>query len=273
MKHVLACLAIALGAICVTAPVAEAQRLRPNQRKKTTKKKPAPKKKASAKKRAAPKKTRRGKQPVTIPIDIGIGPAVHMITGPVQDDQQLHYGIKFSVKAIIDGALIKKNLHRVPKSYRKYARKIKEARVGHMLIPDTFFISPKNQNTGIYGVSWRPIGLDIPLLRVPRLAVGAGINLTYMYVDMDVPVDGASDPDAKENVTTHFLRPGADLQASFEVPFSKSFLVSVGWQSTFYPPQELGGEIFSLGDTDNGIWHIGQAYLKFHFRFPYSLKI
>jgi hypothetical protein len=49
--------------------------------------------------------------------------------------------------------------------------------------------------------------------------------------------------------------------------------MSVGWQSTFYPPQALGGAIFSLGDVDQSIWHIGQAFLKFHFRFPYSLKI
>ena len=71
---------------------------------------------------------------------------------------------------------------------------------------------------------------------------------------------------------THFLRPGASLGADLEFQLAKSFLVSVGWESTFYVPQELGGLGLpdSLGD---GIFHVGQAYLQLHFRFPYTTTL
>jgi hypothetical protein len=40
--------------------------------------------------------------------------------------------------------------------------------------------------------------------------------------------------------------------------------VSFGWSSGFYIPQKLGA--FAVASTDQSIWHIGQAFLKLHFR-------
>ncbi len=223
------------------------------------------KKKAPAKRPAPPKRrpapAARSKAPLEVPVDIGIGPAVHFITGPIQDDG-LHSGLKVSVQAILDAALIKQNLHRVPKKYRGMAKGLNEVRVSpSIFIPDTLFLSPKIDHTQMWGVNFRPVSIGLPLLRVPRLHIGVGLDLTYAYIDSDLPTLG----------TTHFLRPGLDATADLEIPLSTSFLVSVGWTSMFYPPQEVGGPIFALGELDQSIWHIGQAYLKLHFRFPYRL--
>jgi hypothetical protein len=93
--------------------------------------------------------------------------------------------------------------------------------------------------------------------------------LTYAYIHSDLA----------EIPTTHFLRPGLDVGAELEIPFSRSFLISLGWASGFYLPQQLGS--FGLGAADSNadvpladtLWHFGQAFLKLHFRFPYSTRL
>jgi len=217
--------------------------------------------KTAKKKKASPKKT----GPVDIPIDIGIGPAVQMVTGPVQDEQTYHTGLKISLAAVIDQALIKSQSHRIPKKYRTLASRLNEVRVRPgpvVLVPDTIYISPEQDGTSMYGANWRLLGIGIPLIQVPRLSVSTGLNVSYAYF-------GGSDTIEK----THFLRPGLDLSAGLEIPFSKSFLISVGWSSYFYPPQDIGGEIFALGEKDQSIWHIGQGFLKLHFRVPYTVQL
>lgn len=200
---------------------------------------------------------------LTVPVDVGVGPAFHMVTGPIGDDQLFHYGLKLEVRAIIDNATIRKHKNKIPKKYRKTALKIRELRVSpSIFIPDTLFISPKVDNVGMYGVVFRPLSLGLPLLHKPvRLHLGLGPLLTYAYIDDDRP---------EARGDTHFLRIGADLRADLEIPFSKSFLISIGWASQFYIPQELGAGVFDVGDLDNSIWHIGQAYVMLHFRFPYT---
>lgn len=218
-------------------------------------------KKRSTKKSSSKKSSKKQAKAATVPVDIGIGPAFHLMTGPIQDDQAPHYGLKISLEAILDKATIEANKGRIPKKYRKLASGVEEARVTpYIIIPDTLYISPKIEDVGMYGIGWRPLALGIPLIRKPRLAVGLGLDITYIYIDGEDAGLG----------TTHFLRPGLDLQADLEIPFSESFLISLGWQSTFYPPQELGGDIFAWGELEDSIWHIGQAYLMLHFRFPYE---
>jgi hypothetical protein len=263
----LACIARPTLADGVKAGVTKGSKKKPATKKKAPAKKKVVKKRRPAKKRVAKKAPakkkakKKAKKPLSVPVDIGIGPAVHFITGAIQDDGP-QYGLKLSVQAIIDQAMIKANIRRVPKKYRSMARGLKEVRISPSpFIPDTLFLSPKLENTGMWGVNFRPISIGLPLLRVPRLHIGIGLDLTYSYIYSDLPTIG----------TTHFLRPGLDATADLEIPFSKSFLISVGWASMFYPPQRLGGPIFELGDTDESVWHIGQAYLKLHFRFPYRL--
>jgi len=202
---------------------------------------------------------------VEIPVDIGVGPAAHFITGPIQDDQLVHTGLAVSVKAIISKALIKKYKNRIPEKYRDLALSVEEARISpSMFIPDTLFISPAYDNTGMYGVSWRPASVGVTLLGSPgkfQVSANTGLRLTYLFIH------SKSLPSP-----THFLRPGLDLAGAAEVPFSKTIMTSLGWSSQVYIPQTVGGSLTSIGPSRDSIWHIGQAYLKFHYRFPYKVS-
>ncbi len=219
--------------------------------------------KAPAKKKRTKKKKARKKQMVTVPINVGLGPAFHYVTGPVQRDQEVHYGVKISLAAIIDQALIQKNKHKIPKKYRKMASRIDQIRLRPgpvVLIPDTIFISPQRDQTAMYGANWKFYGVHMP---IGPLRIGTNLNLTYAHIDSENEALGE----------THFFRPGLDLNAEIEIPLSKTVLISGGWTSFFYPPQEVGGPVFALGETDQSIWHIGQAFVQLHFRIPYTTRI
>ena len=208
-------------------------------------------------------------EPVTVPVDLGIGPAMYLISGQVADDQ-LHLGLKISVQAIIDQQTLRAHPQRIPPRFRAQVLRLKEVRISpSILIPDALIISPKLRNTALYGITWRPLSLTFPLVEGDsgRLALGAGLLLTYAYLTSDLP----------ELPTTHFLRPGIDVGAELEIAFSPHFLVSAGWSSGFYVPQELGA--FGTGPLDSAealhrtLWHFGQAFLKLHFRFPYTTSL
>jgi len=199
---------------------------------------------------------------VTVPVDVGVGPAFHFVTGPIQDAQLVHYGLKLSVAAIIDKATLEANKGRIPKNYRGMVSKLAEVRFSpSIFIPDTLFISPKIDDTQMWGISWTPIGLGLTLANVPRVRLGADLRLTYAFIGSDRLGD------------THFLRPGIDLNLDVEIPITDSFLVSLGWTSQFYVPQTVGGGILDTGPFEDTVWHIGQAYLLLHFRFPYTTNL
>lgn len=201
-------------------------------------------------------------QQFTVPVDVGVGPAAFAFFGPVFEDQPIHTGLKLSVDAVLDKDWLKKNQRRVPAKYRKYAKSLDEVRISpSIFIPDALIISPKLRDTGMYGATWKPLSLGVPLTSGPaRLSVGAGLLLTYAYLHSDTLPN------------THFLRPAAEVGVDLELQLSKSFLVSLGWESAFYVPQELGG----LGLPErlrDGIFHVGQAYLQLHVRFPYTVRL
>jgi hypothetical protein len=206
-------------------------------------------------------------EPVTVPVDVGVGPATYLLTGRVADDQPLHFGIKISVQAIIDQEMIRRYQHRIPAGVRRQALRMKEVRYSpSLLIPDALIISPAVENTGVYGVTWRPISAGLTLLDGPgaRLQLAAGLLLTYAYIHSNQP----------QVPETHFARPGLDVGAELEFAPGQPVSVSLGWFSGFYLPQELGG--FGLGrgrDLADVLWHVGQAFVKLHFRFPYTTTL
>jgi hypothetical protein len=210
----------------------------------------------------------------TVPVDVGVGPAFYHGSGALfrgsSGAQVLgHYGLKVSLAAIISQEMIKANLHRVPKRYRGMASRMKGLRYRpSIFIPDALIISPKVQGTGMYGVTWRPIGINVPLYQGPaNVSLGAGALLTAAFIHSDVmTVD-----------SMFFLRPGLDLGAQVEIPFTDNFLMSFGWNWQVYIPQIVGGNFlettFSGPGLDNAVWNVAQAFIKFHVRFPYTANL
>jgi len=187
----------------------------------------------------------------------------------VQDDQLLHYGLKFSLEAIISRELRERFKSKIPRQFRGLSSKLGTIRVRPygFFIPETFFISPAINNTGMYGFNLRPIALNVPLIKTGVwFTIGVGLDITYAYLHSDDPTLFGDDG-------MHFFRPGLDATAELEIPFSSSVWISGGWASYFYIPQALNGGVFEIGEGNRHIWHIGQAFLKFHVRFPYEIRI
>ena len=141
---------------------------------------------------------------------------------------------------------------------------MKEVRyVPSAFIPHSVIISPKTRDTGMYGIAFRPLALGFALTPPPvRVGFDVGLMAKYMYMHSDTL-----------DAPMHFLRPGLEARLDVEFALSKSFLMSVGWASQVYIPQEVGGAIFAIGDLNNSLWHIGQAYLMLHFRVPYTHQL
>jgi len=202
---------------------------------------------------------------VEVPVDIGVGPAGHWITGPVAAEEPVIGGLVFSIEAVLDKKTIRKFKKRIPREYRKMVLQMDEIRISHPLIPDTFWIHPSGitGQTGMYGIGWRPIGIGLPLVKEPiKAGLSVGPRLTYAYLHSQV-LDSP----------THFLRPGIDGMFEVEIPFTDTFLVSLGWDSQVYIPQEVGGAILETAPLDQSIWHIGQGFLKIHVRVPYKVRL
>ncbi|MEZ4317905.1 MAG: hypothetical protein R3F61_10385 [Myxococcota bacterium] len=200
-------------------------------------------------------------RPITIPIDVGIGPSAHLVTGPVFRDQPVHTGLSLSLEAIIDQKTLRKYRRRIPARYREMAMRMDEVRYAPFIwLPETVFVSPAVRGTGMYGATWRPVSLGIPWVKDPfRFVTSVAPRVTYAFLhSRTLPSP------------THFLRPGIDVRAEAEIPFSDDVLLSLGWTSQLYPPQEVGGSMLRWGTLDESIWHIGQATLQLHVRVPYK---
>ncbi len=264
MRTFLLALLATLFALSAAPADSWAQAPKAKKAAKTDKSRSKSKKKSGTKKSGAKKS---GKSKVTIPLDVGVGPALNHFFGPIGDDQMFHYGIKLDVAAIINKQVIEQNLDKVPSKYRNMAKKIDEMKIYPLWwLPDSLIISPKVENTAMYGITFRPLHLGMNLFRAGpvNLSVSAGAVLTYAYISNDKWVNGDS---------MHFLRPGADARAELGIMFSQNVGISLGWSSAFYVPQAVDQKdsgMFDVPGIENSIWHNGQAFLLFHYRFPYS---
>lgn len=214
---------------------------------------------------------------VQVPVDVGFGPAGYWFPGPLLDNRGAvpHFALVFDVAAIIDKATIEQNWDRIPQKYRGMAAGVTEARIGpSIFIPSALYISPKVDalnGTGLYGVSWTPIGLTLVSTgrKDPRdwnksrgrFSLDAHLLLTYLFIYSDWP--GVP--------TTHFLRPGVQLRAAFQVEVTPRFLISLGGGGQAYVPQVMGG--FGFGPFNESICFTAFTFLKFHVRFPYEVKL
>jgi hypothetical protein len=223
-----------------------------------------------------------------IPVNIGVGPAAYYVPEKLQEeDPEPFYGLKLHIKAVIDKELIKKHKNKIPAQYQKSLEKVDEIRVGYLLIPESIMLGTRRKEHGpeFFGATWRPIGLNIPVKMGPaRLAIGTGLLITYAFVNTgnykivdnakELEEGTAREPEYRDQVT-HFLRPGMDLNADFEVKFTESFLMSMGWSSAYYIPQKIGGGIGTLGadDLERSLWRIHQAYVMAHYRIPVTVRL
>lgn len=206
---------------------------------------------------------------ITVPVEIAVGPLAMQGPGPLFDGVPLHSGLKIGLAAVLDQALIRKNLHRVPKQYRAMASRMKQVRYRpSIFIPDALWISPNLYGSGMVGVSWRPLGLALPLVDAGvRVNLEAGAVLSYAFIWSDRPT----------LPTTHFLRPGLDATLRCEIPFSETVRMYVGAGATAYLPQRPGRSILYLAGSENdlneSIWLLGGAFIQFAVRIPYTTSI
>lgn len=201
--------------------------------------------------------------PVSVPGDVGIGPAAYFFFGKLADDQVPHAGLKVSLGAVLDQQWLRDHQDVIPGQYRRYLNGVDEVSITpSILIPDSLIISPKILHTGIYGATWKPLALGLPLTTgTVRVRLNAGLDITYAYIYSD----------RADIPTTHFIRPGAEVGLEVRFSVTRSFLFDLGWESQFYVPQELGG--FGIGTADSWVCHVGQAYLRLHFRFPFQTTL
>ena len=207
---------------------------------------------------------------VELPLDIGVGPAAHLITGPMFADKPIHTGLRLSTYFVIDRKTRQRYRNRIPAKYRKMLDGQGDIKFNPLscCIPSTLYISPPIKNsifadTGIYGLTMKPIGLGLNLFgdSTASFGVSVGALLTYFFMHsktLESPM--------------HFLRPGLEAKAEFEMNFG-SVGASIGWASMFHIPQPVGGSILEIGPLDEAVWHIGQAFIQFHFRTPVSVSL
>lgn len=210
-----------------------------------------------------PRRSARRSSSVTVPIDIGVAPTFNFMTGPIQQDQLFHTGIRFSVAAVINRELLRDQMHRVPAQYRSALKNTEEVRYNpySLFTPHSLIISPKIYDTGVYGIAFRPLAVGLALTPSPvRLSVDGGLMLQYMFIHSDTLPS-----------PTHFIRPGAEFRVDLEFPIiPNEVLMSLGWASQLYPPQRVGGYPWEWSPLGETIWHVGQAYLMLHIRAPYT---
>lgn len=199
-----------------------------------------------------------------VPVEVGAGPSAFIFTGQVFEDQPVHFGLALSAAAVLDRKFLKKHKKRVPARYRALISRMDEVRISYWWLPDTLIISPPVWGgTQMYGISWRPLSLGVPLVKKGvRITASVGPRLTWLFIH------STSIPSP-----THFLRPGLDARLNMEIPVSQRFRFSVGGASQVYIPQRIGAGFFEIGPMRENIWHIGQLYLKFQVRFPMRVSL
>lgn len=231
--------------------------------KKSTKKSA---KKSKKKKKSTPK---RASGPVAIPIDVGIGPQLLVPNPPLFFEQPVYTALNISIAAVISKQLINENRDQIPKQYRDAAKSVNEVRIRPWwlaLVPSTIVISPDVipgvTTTGMYGATWRPLGIGIDLLSEPvRFNLHADLALSYLFLHSQL------------REPTHFLRPGVTLSAILEVPLGEMLLVSMGWASDLYIPQPLSQPPWTIFPLEDSLFHLGGPFLKLHVRIPYEVSL
>lgn len=230
---------------------------------------------APRRKHHARRSSRATSGPVTVPVEVGVGPAVLVPSTPLLFDQPAHAGLRVEIAAVIDRAMLRKHAGQLPPWARGVAGSLNEVKVRPSflaLLPEELIISPQFWNTGMYGAIWRPYGLGLQLVEQPgfRVRAGAAVDVVALAVHsttVGVPVDA---PAGAQSFTV-VLRPGLNATVAAEVPLSNEWLVSAGWASDFFVPQPIGRPPWEVFPIDDALFHLGGPYVMVHGRFPYTV--
>jgi len=208
---------------------------------------------------------------VTVPIEVGVGPNIFALPGPISALYPLHPAISLSAEAVITKKFIRKNKKKIPRQYRKQAMAMDELRISKLWIPDMIIISQFHDNFGIAGISFRPIGLRFPISTKPlRTDASLGLRFTAMYLNGG-PGDGGGD--------MFFINPGLDGRLQATKKINKTWSVTLGGMGHVYPPQDVD-DFFphwtldpNLIDLSHSVWLLTSGYLKVNHRFPFETRI
>jgi hypothetical protein len=224
--------------------------------------------------RRGPRPPPRARGPITVPIDVGFGPALLVPNPPAFSAQPLYGGLALSLAAVIDKELIEENRDKIPAGLRQAARGIREVRYRPWflaLVPELLLVSPQIEglaSTGAYGALWRPLGLGVNLVDEPvALSLNANLDLAYIFFHSSALGGGS----ALQQSFTHFLRPGLNLELALEIPVTETLLFSTGWSSDFFVPQPFGRPPWEVLPLEDALWHLGGPFLKMHIRIPYTV--
>ena len=136
--------------------------------------------------------------------DLGIGPAAHFVTGPIQDAQLVHSGLALNVSGSSPPNCSTPKAQNLPAKPAQFGR---NPGIPFWYVPKTLFISPKVEGSQMYGVQFEPFGLG---LESKSFRLGAGVGLrsaTYAYVQSDDVIGGKAT----------FLRPGIRAGIDLEI--------------------------------------------------------
>src|SRR5262245_41197868 len=125
---------------------------------------------------------------VEIPFNIGVGPTLHYLPGPLEKDGPLYYGFSTDLYAAISHELLMQHIANVPKKFRRYAKATHDIHYKPGVLgwlPAQFIIHPEARGTSIYGGTLSLITLGSALgkseVLQPTLAVKLP-TVTYMYM-------------------------------------------------------------------------------------------
>lgn len=220
---------------------------------------------------------------VTVPADVGIGPAAFWFYGPLLENRGAvpHFALAFNLYGIIDQDWIDQNRAVIPARYRSQANRITELKIGpSIFIPSTLYVSPSIDalnGVGLFGATWKPLGLTLISTGQKserswegnrgRFTIDGSLLLTAMFLYSNIRgVELAGIP------PTFFLRPGIELQTTLLINVTRKVLVSLGGGAQAYIPQRLGA-FFDVVPIERTIWLSFFAFLKFHVRFPYDVEL
>ena len=139
-----------------------------------------------------------------------------------------------------------------------------ELRISKLWIPESIILSSRYSTTSALGASFRPVSLS--LLRAEKnrgLNIDVGARFTYAYLTSS----------ELELETPHFIGLGVDVKAEYRIPLSKKNSLGAGWASHAYIPQSTwSGAAVETVDLSPANWHVGQAFVKYYYRFPYQYR-